>query len=115
MVRRKTLLISRNLASGTDWTENIYLDFIPDTLVTRTIIYASDLSETGAFSIWTNIINGYIGSFFDSLSPTPTIANTIETGGARGTYRFQIHDSARQLTTVPKGDLLVYLEFIQDG
>ena len=115
MTRRKTLLISRNLAAGTNWEETISLDFIPDTIVTRSITYSSDPTETGAFAIWTSLIGGYIGSFHFSDSTTPTIANTIQNGSAQGTYRFQIHDTDRQLSFVPQGDLMVYLEFIQGG
>ena len=68
MVRRKTFLISRNLATGTDWLETFNLDFVPDTVVTRSITYSHDLTEVGTFAIRTSLIGGYVGSFYDSDS-----------------------------------------------
>ena len=75
---RKNILISRLINGGSTFSATIDIDFIPDEMIVRNIMYT--IGDPGApqnisTSTYSNIVSDYIGTFSDIPSGNSVVPN----------------------------------------
>jgi hypothetical protein len=107
----KTIIIRQALDAATrNFTASIALNFTPDEVIVRQIVYKAVVAETAVYSLYTDMTGSYLGSFFDGTSVAPQSAFKL-TNFTNNTFNFGVHEAANTLTTAALGVLCVVLEF----
>ncbi len=118
---RKNILISKELDDEYTFTETINIDFIPDEVITKSILFTlndPDAPEDINTTIYTDLVSDYIGSFSDrpsGNSVTPNLVFPLRRPVNR-LYEFTIHsvNAAHTMQLQSRtGDLTLHLEFVK--
>jgi hypothetical protein len=113
VANRKVITIRHDLSGSRTWDEKINtLCFDPDAVIVRQICYKKDGTETGVYSINTNLVDDkYLGTFIDGTSVTPNTTFTIKQ--LNGTHSFSIDEALNTASTTAAGKLVIILEFVK--
>lgn len=118
---RKNILIARELDDSSTFTATINIDFIPDEVIIKNIIFTledPDAAQNWNTSIYTDLVSDYIGSFSDAPSGnsvTPNLVFTLRRPINR-LYNFSIQAVNAGGTMIlynRSGDLTLHLEFVK--
>lgn len=125
--RRKNITIARSLDDESRFTANIRIDFIPDELIVKNIIFTQkklddpDDIDSVSTSIYTDLVADYIGTFSDVPSGncvTPNLIFLLKKA-INQLFTFDIHisdDNIGDNKMIPytrTGELTLHLEFIK--
>ena len=112
IAERQNVLIYRTLVNPNVWDEQINIDFIPDDVIVRSIMYYSNGADPGVSFIRTNLVkDNIIGSIDDPSVQNPQQHFTVNKP-IKGAYNFQIVNTNGTIGN-RVGQLHIALEFVR--
>jgi len=113
IAERQNVLIYRTLANPNEWNEQINIDFIPDDVIVRSIMYLGPaVPEPGVSFVRTNLVkDNIIGSFDDSSVHNPQQYFTVNKP-IKGAFNFKIVNNDGTIGN-RTGQLHIALEFVR--
>ncbi len=91
------------------------MNFQPDAVCVKQIQYRNNPAapESLASFIFTSLVNGPIGSFFDGSNSDPNITYPLQSFTQGTTHRFRVISSTGATDVTRSGALCIHLEFIE--
>jgi len=109
---RKAIPIIKAIVGETSWTQNIYIDFIPDELIVKSYLYLSDGKEDGVSFIFSDLVNDVLCPVAETI-PCYLSTPFLLKRPINGTFTFKVLDSLGALTNGRQGDIYICLEFVK--
>ena len=113
MPQAKTFILRQAFANAAarTFTASIALNFTPDEVIVRQIVYKAALAETGVYSLYTDLTGSYLGSFLDGTSDSPQTTFPLTNFSNNNTFNFGVHDALGTVSATALGVLCMVLEF----
>ena len=121
---RKNITISRYINNENSFSANIKIDFIPDVVIVKHIIFIFlNPNDTNTYltSIYTDLVSDYIGTFTGSSAGNSSLSSITYTLNKpiNSLYTFKllspfsnVNDNEMIIAT-RHGDLVIHLEFVK--
>jgi hypothetical protein len=112
----QNVTISTVLNNVSSWISPINVNFIPDVVIVRSILFSGGIDGTapGAYIVSSNLCtqnNGILGSFTENFVTISQISYILK-NPINGTHTFQILDTVKNLAQIT-GDICINLDFIK--
>jgi hypothetical protein len=96
-----------------EFTLPININFIPDVVIVKSLMYEAAAAENVMTVLWSDLINDILGSFTDARLFNTETMFILYKKPIRGTYKFEIRDSAGTVNNGRQGDLFFQLQFVK--
>ena len=111
----QNVLIKERLENPSEWETIVNLNFQPDEVCLKAVLYQNNNNTAKACYVWTDLVNeGYLCGFYDACaySPNQTFKITKPFTG-NNTIRFQARDIVDDGVSTLVGDIVLSLQFIK--
>ena len=111
---RKNITVRLIPVATSSLTYEIHIDFIPDEVIIKYVIYNTIQDEAGVTLIYTDLVSDVIGSFMANMVMTPNITFTLRKP-INGIYTFNLLslDNPPQFDNQRNGQITIHLEFVK--
>lgn len=109
------VIIRKALGITGRFSENINIDFIPDEMIVRYLMYDAGETElnNSLSTVHLDLVNNIIGSFSDRFGSVHNNRFLIHKKSVKGVYEFTVQQIDGTLDTTRNGFIVIDLEFVQ--
>ena len=112
VIERKNIFLSTTLNNTGRFTKTINIDFVPDEVILKHVLYALDNTEEKGVKLYSTLVNDIMCSFVDSSSKSMNARFSLNRS-IRGDFQFSVYNADDTLATDRNGSLFLHLEFVK--